>query len=107
MELQRAEEVLKAFTDAVSTLNSKISSDKYVIKRLEGFESKYKELEKEVQRLKGVERIYNMVKNFTTVEICPDCDGNGGFVYDMGEAGCEGEECKNCESTGLISRVPA
>jgi DnaJ-class molecular chaperone len=107
MELQRANEVLKAFSDAVSTVNAEISRQSYKIKRLEGFEEKYKELEKEVQRLKGVERIYNMVKNFTTVEVCPQCDGRGGFVHDMGEAGCEGEECTNCGASGLIDRVVA
>lgn len=105
MNLEKANEVLKTFTDAVSTVNSELSQNKYKIKRLEGFEEKYKEIEKEMHQLKGIERIYNLVKNFTTVDVCPDCDGHGGFVYDMGEAGCEGEERKNCESTGLVSRV--
>jgi hypothetical protein len=106
MELQRANEVLKSFTDDVSTVNAEISRQNYKINRMEGFEEKNKELQKEVQRLREIERVFNLVKNFTTVEVCPQCDGHGGFVHDMGEAGYEGEECTNCETTGLIAKYP-
>jgi hypothetical protein len=104
MELLRANEILSAFNDAVKTVNSELSASKSKIQRLEGLELKIKELQSENKRLKGIERIYNLVKNHTTCLVCPQCDGKGGFEIDMGEQGCMGEECQECVGTGLVDK---
>ena len=104
MELSRANEILSAFNDAVKTVNSELSASKSKIQRLEGLELKIKELQEENKRLKGIERIYNLVKNHTTCMVCYQCDGKGGFEIDMGEQGFMGEECQECDGTGLVDK---
>lgn len=104
MELSRANEILSAFNDAVKTVNSELSASKSKTQRLEGLELKIKELQEETKRLKAIERVYNLVKNHTTCLVCPQCDGKGGFEIDMGEQGCMGEECQECDGTGLVDK---
>ena len=104
MELSRANEILKAFSDAVNTVNIELSVNKRKIEKLEELQLKVKELQSENKRLKEIERIYNLIKNHTTCMVCPDCNGKGGFVIDMGEEGTVGEECQKCDTTGLIDK---
>lgn len=35
-------------------------------------------------------------------EICPECQGAGGFEWDNGEGDCGGEPCNKCESMGYV-----
>lgn len=104
MELTRANEILNAFNDAVKTVNAELTSNKSKIQRLQSLELKFKELQEENGRLKSIERMYNLLKNHTTCLVCPQCDGKGGFEIDMGEQGCVGEECQECQGIGLVDK---
>ena len=105
MELTRANEILNAFNDAVKTINTELAFNKSKLQRLQSLELKVKELQEENKRLRGIERVFNLIKNHTTCLVCPQCDGKGGFEIDMGEQGCMGEECQECQGTGLIDKI--
>lgn len=105
MDYKEAKEVVGKFKEAITKLEWDASSYYSAKDRCQKLEDKNKSLNLELQELKRFKKYYNLLKPASTVEICPHCDGDGGFVYDMGEAGCDGDECNNCNGCGIVDKI--
>jgi DnaJ-class molecular chaperone len=105
MEYKEAKEVIGKFKEAITKLEWDASSYYSTKERCLKLEEKNKALTIEIQDLKKFKRYYNLLQSASNIEICSQCDGDGGFVYDMGECGCEGEECVNCNGSGIVDKV--
>ena len=49
-------------------------------------------------------RYYELLKDNSTVKICEQCDGIGGFDWEDGYGGGGSEPCNQCESVGIINK---
>jgi len=49
-------------------------------------------------------RYFNLLAPASNVEICPKCDGAGGFTWDIEEQGAGGEECGYCDGAGIVDK---
>lgn len=77
-------------------------SDKDTINRL--IESNKKNRD-EISRLRVVEKCFKLLQENSEIEICHQCGGEVGFIYDIGQGGCEGEVCSHCNGTGVIPKT--
>lgn len=65
-----------------------------------------KKLASEKEKLSNVIKYknwYELVSPYSTVEVCPECDGAGGFTWDTPD-GTEGQECPMCQGRCVVNK---
>jgi rubrerythrin len=111
METKEALEVLKNTTEAIRKIQSEYSAVKFQNEKLLKFESKSKELTTLNDELKREnsknKRYYNLLKSVSNHCICDECDGLGGFEYQVGEFELAYDICKKCNEAGILSNTGA
>jgi hypothetical protein len=105
MEYKEAKEIVGKFKEAITKLEWDASSYYSTKERCQKLEEKNKELKTELDEAKRFKRYFNLLASASKCQICPQCDGAGGFTWDMGEQGGGGEECGNCEGAGIVNKV--
>lgn len=106
METKEALEILKQTNEAIRKIQSEYSSVKLQNEKLLKFESKSKELTYVNDELKRdilkYKRYYNLFKSVSNHCICDECDGLGGFEYQVGEFEMAYDICPKCNEAGII-----
>lgn len=97
MEQEQAIKILDAFTQAAAFAKNQIEANKNLSIYLEGSQKQNLELLEKNKELKKFEIWYNKLSAASPVEICKQCTGDGGFHGENGD----GEECNNCNGTGV------
>ena len=99
--LEKLEESLK--TIRLNTIN--VESYKRRIRQLEENKVEYqKDLTNHRENHYKYKRYFDLVKEKSTVTICDECDGAGGFDWEAGPGDCGCEPCKKCATTGIIDK---
>jgi len=108
MTADRALEVMEAFAEATTILKSRFSSSVEYQKKYEETKKRLLELEKqfkvERQERNRFKRNYEILASVSHVQICGQCDGEGGFQYEGGPGEVGSEMCPYCEGSGIIEK---
>lgn len=107
MEYKEAKEFVQKFKESISIIERHSSNFDAIKSRYERLEIENKALKKEVSELKSIKKMFNLLSRNSNIEICRQCNGEGGHCIDMGEQGCEGEECGECLGSGFSEKQVA
>jgi hypothetical protein len=105
MELKEAKEIVGKFKEAIQKLEWDANSYYTTRERCQKLEDKNKELKQQLDEAIKYKYHYNLLASVSTSEICQQCDGRGGFDYDMGEQGGMSEQCGACMGYGLVEKA--
>lgn len=105
MEYEEAIKISKGLKEALSRLESDASS----YHSLKGEYTKLTEKEKQTKRAleeaNRFQRYYNLLKDISSHCICDQCDGFGGFEYQVGEFEMDSDICQKCNQAGIINKT--
>ena len=109
METKEAILNLQKLEDSIRTLRLNaqyLEQAQKRVKQLEGNSIEYKK-SIETYRTDAIryKRYFTLLSVNKEIEICKECDGCGGFDWDDGYGDCGCEPCKNCETTGIVSKA--
>ena len=104
MEYKEAKETVENFEKALNKLKWDASSYHSERKRSEKLTNENKELKTKLSEAKHFEKLYKKLESVSNVKICPQCNGEGGFQYQVGEFEWDGEECNLCGGSGVIDK---
>ena len=105
MDLKDDREFLNKLTGAIKSLETQAKDFEYYKNRNSELEVTIRTLAFKVTKLERIEKKYHLLSENSNIEICRECDGEGGFYFDMGEAGCETDICNICASNGFIEKI--
>ena len=104
MEFKKAKETVENFEKALNRLKWDAQSYHSQKEKVDNLIRDNNELKEKLQEVKKYEWLYKKLESASNVKICPECEGKGGFEYQIGEFEMDYSECKTCGTKGFINK---
>ena len=104
MELKEAKSTIENFEKALFKLKCNAQSYHAQKEKVDKLTRDNNELKEKLQEVKKYEWLYKKLESASNVKICPECEGKGGFEYQIGEFEMDYDECKICGTTGIVKK---
>jgi len=109
METKEAILNLQKLEDSIRALRLNATALESAQKRVKQLEDNSIEYKKSIENYRTdsirYKRYFTLLSVNKEIEICKECDGLGGFDWEDGYGGGGSEPCKNCDTTGIVSKA--